>query len=237
MHDETCPHCQGLGWVGKDVPVGHPDFGKAFLCPTLYATTWDEEMGIARHEAARLNWHNFNKTTDQAKLIQKTIANLLREGHGMAYLHGQPGLGKTLHAKSACIIAHYKYHKTARYSTQTKVMDWLRTSFDDEYGQTTYARRLKELAEIDFLVMDEVGRLNPTDFAKATWSEIVDRRYTNANTKTTIWLSNMPPEQVMDDYQVDRIKDNRFAVAHIDGLSYRLTDVRIEEDELWWQKL
>ncbi len=55
--------------------------------------------------------------------------------------------------------------------------------------------------------------MNITDFAKATWSEIVDRRYTNANTKTTIWLSNMPPETVMDDYQVDRIKDSRFVVA------------------------
>lgn len=237
MHDETCPHCHGLGFIGYDVEPGDPRFGKAFLCPVIYATTWDEEMGIARHEAARLNWHNFNKTTDQAKLIQKTIAELLREGHGMAYLYGPPGLGKTLHAKSACIIAHYKYNKVARYTSQSKVMDWLRTSFDDEYGQTTYARRLKELAEIDFLVMDEVGRLNPTDFAKATWSEIVDRRYTNADTKTTIWLSNMPPEQVMDDYQVDRIKDSRFVVAHIDGLSYRQTDVRIEEDELWWQKL
>ncbi len=155
MHDETCPHCHGLGFVGYDVTSCDPRFGKAFLCPALYATTWDEEMGIARHEAARLNWHNFNKTTDQAKLIQKTIAELLREGHGMAYLYGPPGLGKTLHAKSACIIAHYKYNRVARYTTQSKMMDWFRTSFDDEYGQTTHARRLKELAEIDFLVVDE----------------------------------------------------------------------------------
>ena len=110
-----------------------------------------------------------------------------------------------------------------------KIIDIEDEAFKKELG--------KELAEIDFLVLDEVGRLNPTDFARATWSEIVDRRYTNANTKTTIWLSNMPPETVMDDYQVDRIKDSRFVVAHVDGLSYRQTDVRIEEDELWWQKL
>ena len=63
MHDETCPHCHGLGFIGYDVELSDPRFGKAYLCPTIYATTWDEEMGIARHEAARLNWHNFNSST------------------------------------------------------------------------------------------------------------------------------------------------------------------------------
>lgn len=29
---EVCPHCGGLGAVVRDVPVGHPDFGKAFPC-------------------------------------------------------------------------------------------------------------------------------------------------------------------------------------------------------------
>jgi DNA replication protein DnaC len=29
---EVCPYCGGMGFVGRDVPVGHPDFGKAFPC-------------------------------------------------------------------------------------------------------------------------------------------------------------------------------------------------------------
>src|SRR5215468_2071826 len=29
---EVCQICGGLGIVGRDVPVGHPDFGKAFPC-------------------------------------------------------------------------------------------------------------------------------------------------------------------------------------------------------------
>ena len=28
----TCPHCQGVGFVLADVPLGHPDFGKAMPC-------------------------------------------------------------------------------------------------------------------------------------------------------------------------------------------------------------
>src|SRR5258707_6317796 len=30
--DEVCQICGGLGVVTMDVPVGHPDFGKAFTC-------------------------------------------------------------------------------------------------------------------------------------------------------------------------------------------------------------
>ena len=197
MHDDSCPYCHGIGFIGYDVPLGDPKFGKTYLCPAIYAVTWDDEMGI----------------------------------------YGPPGLGKTLHAKSACIIAHYKYNKVSRYTTQAKIMDWLRTSYDEERGQKVYASRMQDLENIDFLVVDEVGRQNATDFAKAAWSEIVDRRYSRADKNTTIWLSNFSPEKALDDYQADRIKDVRFSVVHIDGLSYRQVTAKIEEDELWWQKL
>ena len=30
--DPDCPYCHGLGFVGKDVPLGHPDFGKLKVC-------------------------------------------------------------------------------------------------------------------------------------------------------------------------------------------------------------
>ena len=236
MHDETCPYCHGIGFIGYDVPLGDPKFGKMYLCPATYAITWDPEIGICQQEAGRLDWNSFNNKTEQAKLIQSTVGGLLRGGHGMAYIWGPPGVGKTLHAKSACIIAHYKYRKQSRYTTQAKIMDWLRSSYDEDRGQIEYANRMNEIERIEFLVVDEIGRQNATDFAKAAWSEIIDRRYSRADTLTTIWLSNMSPETVLDAHQADRIKDTRYAVAHVDGVSYRQADVKIQEDELWWQK-
>ena len=29
---DVCSDCRGSGWVRKDVPIGHPDFGEAFPC-------------------------------------------------------------------------------------------------------------------------------------------------------------------------------------------------------------
>jgi hypothetical protein len=30
----VCRMCHGLGWVRRDLPVGHADFGKAVACPS-----------------------------------------------------------------------------------------------------------------------------------------------------------------------------------------------------------
>ena len=32
LGDPNCPHCGGIGYLRKDVPVGHPDFGEVFVC-------------------------------------------------------------------------------------------------------------------------------------------------------------------------------------------------------------
>ena len=35
MGNQDCPFCMGLGFVKKDVPVEHPDFGKAVPCSCI----------------------------------------------------------------------------------------------------------------------------------------------------------------------------------------------------------
>ncbi|MBI4631139.1 MAG: hypothetical protein HY740_05375 [Chloroflexi bacterium] len=30
--DPNCPHCHGVGYVRDDVPLGHANFGKLFVC-------------------------------------------------------------------------------------------------------------------------------------------------------------------------------------------------------------
>ena len=30
--DPNCEICEGTGWLRMDLPIGHPDFGKLFLC-------------------------------------------------------------------------------------------------------------------------------------------------------------------------------------------------------------
>jgi len=30
--DPNCPHCHGLGYVRRELPLGHPDFGRLETC-------------------------------------------------------------------------------------------------------------------------------------------------------------------------------------------------------------
>ena len=42
----ACPTCEGRGWVRRDVPIGHPDFGGAFPCACQAEAEADH--GLAR---------------------------------------------------------------------------------------------------------------------------------------------------------------------------------------------
>ena len=48
LNNPTCDICGDMGWVTKNVPVGHPDFGKAFPCRCKTA------QGHIQHRIERL---------------------------------------------------------------------------------------------------------------------------------------------------------------------------------------
>ena len=45
---EACPICKGAGWVSKQVPVGHPDFGEAFPCRCQEGDEADSRTDVLR---------------------------------------------------------------------------------------------------------------------------------------------------------------------------------------------
>src|SRR3989338_5199402 len=68
MGDPDCPICHGVGYVSDDLPVGHPQFGKARLCTCQLANA---EL----HRAAELRADSNTET-----LVGKTFDNFLPEG-------------------------------------------------------------------------------------------------------------------------------------------------------------
>ena len=86
-----------------------------------------------------------------------------------------------------------------------------------------YQERLRHFKDMDWLVIDELGRDRMTDFAQESTAEIIDTRYTSALEKMsiTVLISNYPPEQVFQDYVVDRIRDKRNTILSIQGKSLR----------------
>jgi DNA replication protein DnaC len=82
---------------------------------------------------------------------------------------------------------------------------------------------MKEIVSVKWLVIDESGRVNVSDFSEVAMGEIVDTRYRMALKKQamTVLISNDPPEQVLSAYLVDRVRDVKNKVMVIQGKSLR----------------
>lgn len=238
-----CPVCGGMGFVRRPYTSIHdPNFGKLDPCPEGLKTTWDTLLGIEEAESQFLDWSRF-KRSQAMILMQSTLTDLLILGYGWLYLWGEPGLGKTVAAKTAAIEARYKFNKQARYLTHSGMINFLRSSYDEENGQSAYTRRLDSLVSLDLLIIDEVGRDRHTDFGISAFSDLLDRRYVSAITQRsiTVFVSNFPPAKVLDAYQLDRVLDTRFKVIQLQGSSMRLAlleNKKISNTEVpWWQNL
>lgn len=244
--DKTCSICHGLGFYSKateDTPIDDPEFGKLYPCPNGLKLRWDPETGISQDEVASLNWDKFLKTNSFQQL-QSAMISVLQRGYGWLYVYGNPGIGKTWAGKASVVQAHYKYHLNARYLTHARMINNLRASYDDDRGQVTYLNRLEAYGNIQYLVLDEIGRDRTSEFGVSALSELLDLRYIGATSRKTItvMLSNFPPGKVMDDYQKDRVEDRRFQVLQLQGESVRKVMTYeqaslLQDGEDWWKNL
>lgn len=243
--DPDCPICHGTGlyapYNGDD--IRHPDYGKLLLCPEYQKRRWSEDMGISKEEVPSLNWDKFIPTKVSSQL-KDLFTQIIDKGFGWAYIYGPPGIGKTKLAKAAVVQARHKYGIDARYMMHVTLLNHLRSAYDEENGQKAHEELLKQYSTIPFLVIDEVGRDRGTKYGVSVLSELLNVRYEGAvNRKTvTIMLSNFAPESVLDNYQIDRVKDKRFDLLKLEAeslrkvLTYEQTSL-LDDTEDWWQNL
>jgi DNA replication protein DnaC len=231
-----CPICGGLGYIRYDVDIHHEKFGKIEPCPNRKLIHWDVSCGVSLQEAQRLNWEKFTQTK-AIETMRKKYDLLLKSGYGWLYIWGKPGNGKTIMAKASIIYAYQVLGYQARYTKLSDLINELRTSYDEEYGQMAYADKLKKIRKIKYLVVDELGRDRQTEFSKQSLSDIMDNRYEDATNQltATVWVSNFSPEDILEPYQYDRIRDGRFNVLELKDLSNRpAMQYEKNEIEMWW---
>lgn len=236
---KDCPYCAGNGYVGYDVPMTDYRYGKLYKCPLWCRQHWHNSLGIEEGEGATLDWSVFMPTKLMTVAVP-VMKDLLNTGMGWLYIHGVPGVGKTHVIKASVLQAWYMYGHSARYTTEMSLINYFRTSFGGKLRKNEYDERMKEMVNLDFLAIDEIGRDRGTDFAIAAFSELLDKRYTRAlgQRSMTVFGSNFAPEKVMDDYQVDRIRDGRFMVLEFAGPSVRPLMKRqpSKANPYWWYR-
>ncbi len=187
--DPTCPMCRGLGYVGVDVPVGHPHFGRLFPCACR-----TEELMQERSESLQrisnikaLERYTFETFYPEGKgdLSPERISNLRQVyERAMAYaqrpdgwllLRGSYGCGKT-HLAAAIANVAVRRGMSVIFVTVPDLLDHLRSAFSPSSTET-YDERFDEVRTAPLLILDDLGTENTTPWALEKLFQIFNYRY------------------------------------------------------------
>ncbi len=134
------------------------------------------------------------------------------------FLWGNPGTGKTL--LSSIILTELIIHNVVegKYIKISSFFSRLKSTFvegSDNYGESS--RILRNLSEVDVLVIDDFGVQKDTPYEQTTLYDLVDARYEAE--KFTIFTSNRNPVKALNELSEGRILSRIREMARIFEIS------------------
>lgn len=225
--------CGGGGYVRKN-PKAAPsdrDFGKMEICPN-YAARQIKDLARTGHLDVRvgirgaeleLAWDLVKPDLSDGMKAVSAVRPALERGHGLIVLRGTFGQAKTLVGKIMTATALLS-GKSAAYANMSRILDDIRLAYDSQEAKTTeLLRRMDWWVARDVLFIDEIDRVNGTDWAEERMFQLVDQRWTRAvrEEALTVVATNAPVKE-LDGYLQSRIKDNRLGpIVELNGTDGR----------------
>jgi DNA replication protein DnaC len=237
--NEVCPICGGVGFFRKDVPVGHPDFGKAFPCQhklaeVAYAQLQDlrEASGLAL--LAHMTFENFlseglGLSPDKQRNLRQaydTTRLYAKEPKGWLLLKGGYGSGKT---HLAAAIANERLFKglPALFIVVPDLLDYLRATYSPN-SDTSYDDRFESIRSAPLLILDDLGSQSATPWAQEKLFQLLNYRY-NAQLPTVI-TTNRELEEI-DLRMRSRLADVALCeILAIQAPDFRQSGSRVESE-------
>lgn len=188
--DPNCPHCAGLGYLRRELPLGHQDFGMLEPCICRHAQISGQVhqrlFALSNlHQLSNLTFENFNprgrvglyryqvdsleRAYNQARIYAENLK-------GWLVLLGGYGSGKT-HLAAAVANFAVSMGVPTLFITVPDLLDSLRFSYKDE--ETTFEQRFEEIRSANLLVLDDFGTQNATPWAQEKLFQIINYRYIN----------------------------------------------------------
>ena len=217
-----CPICHDMGFVLQDVPVGHPDFGRAVPCSCQEQERLERRMSrmqrmsnLAGMEA--LTFENF--VPEPSWLASDKISTLRRafeecrhfadDPDGWLLLTGTYGCGKT-HLAAAIANARLAHGQPALFLVVPDLLDHLRAAFSPQ-ADIRYDELFDQMRNISLLILDDLGTQSSTPWAEEKLFQLLNHRY-NAMLPTVITTNHRL--ESMDQRLRSRLMDIR-VVTHL----------------------
>ena len=186
----VCPVCGGIGFVYVDVPVGHPDFGKAIPCR------------CAQEEFERALQARLQRYSNLGSLTRFTFASLLPQGRsaepqnqqrfslaleaarafatepkGWLVLIGPGGSGKT-HLAAAIANERINSGYPAFFQSVPDLLDHLRAAFSPD-SEIPYDELFERVRNVPLLVLDDLGVQTSTPWTMEKLDQLLNHRFNN----------------------------------------------------------
>lgn len=145
----------------------------------------------------------------------------LETGRSMALI-GQPGTGKT-HLAIGVLAFVLKGGRTGRYTTAMDMLGRIKNTYNAR-AKETETEVIEDLATVDLLVIDELGKQLDTNYESAQLFRIIDRRYRDM--KPVVLVSNLDRAALAEFTGaaiIDRLTENGGKVLGFGWASHRST--------------
>jgi DNA replication protein DnaC len=214
----------------REVPVGHPDFGKLEICacrkPDVTRAVRERLFSLSHlDELQHLTFETFQPRgriglgewqSNLLEMAYNTARQYAASLHGWLLLQGGYGCGKT-HLAAAIANFTVSMGVPTLFLTVPDLLDLLRFSFDSE--DTTFETRFNEIRNAPLLVLDDFGTQNATAWAQEKLFQIVNYRYINR--LPLVVTANAPLDEIEDRIR-SRLKDPELvSVLRINVPDYR----------------
>jgi DNA replication protein DnaC len=225
-----CPRCGGLGWLRRDVPLDHPDFGRAFPCDCIADELAERRLASVQrvsHMAAldRMTFETFEveapgNSPDGVRSLRRACEAARRfaeQPEGWLVLRGGYGCGKT-HLAAAIVHERLRQGGSALFVVVPDLLDHLRAAFSPGSG-ADYDERFEAVRGAPLLVLDDLGTQAPTAWAAEKLFQLLNHRY-NAQLPTVV-TTNVDLGE-LDERLRSRLGDfDVVRVFEINALDYR----------------
>lgn len=154
-------------------------------------------------------------------MVKKYLDNLdemQEEGKGLFLWSNTKGSGKTMTATALANELLNKYGKQVKFATSLDILDAIRSSYNRD-SEENEDNLIKDLAKVEYLIIDDFGTERATDWAGEKFYQIVNKRYIEQ--KPTIFTSNFDIYTLKyDDRITNRIIERNY-IVHFPEVSVR----------------
>ena len=216
-----CRICEGRGWVRRDAPVGHPDFGMAFPCSCQAEADAERSLSRLRRYSnlGILSEARFEDLDErgpgagaEAQARYQAALTAARafaaEPAGSLLLAGGHGTGKT---RLAAAAANQIMERgvPVLFAFVPDLLDQLRGAYSNE-AALPHDELFEQVKNVQTLILDDVGAHSGTPWAEEKLFQIVNHRYING--LPTLVTSSVPLER-LDGRLQSKLSDPRAARA------------------------